>query len=86
MIPNRSCKQPLDHLKAAIFKFLFRFRIMLVINHAPVKQVYLAVGVAGITGIVRHHTDSCPGLVEFAQKLHDGLAVCRVEVACRLIG
>ena len=45
-----------------------------------------AVGVAGVTRIVRHHADGCAAAMQFAQQIHNLLAILRVEVSGGLIG
>ena len=55
-------------------------------DHAAVEQRDGAVGELGVARIVRHHADGGAAAVQFAQQVHDGFAVGRIEVAGGLVG
>ena len=44
-------------------------------HDATVEEMHAAIGMRGITRIVRDHTDGRPGAMQFAQQVHDRLAV-----------
>ena len=58
----------------------------MLVHHATVEQVDLAVGVLRVARIVRHHADRRAVAMEFAHEVHHRLAVHRVEVARRFVG
>jgi len=58
----------------------------LLVDHAAVKQVNRAVGVAGESGVVGDHQDGGASLVERVEKVHDGVAVLGIQVSGGLVG
>src|SRR5207249_4256349 len=50
-------------------------------DDAPVEQMNVALRVARIPRIVRHHTDRGAGPVQFVKEIHHRLAAFRIQVA-----
>src|ERR1700733_8437502 len=49
-------------------------------HHAAVKQVNVAIRVASIAGIVRHHTYGSAAAMQFAKQIHHRFAIRRVQI------
>src|SRR5687767_7147474 len=45
------------------------------VHDAAVKEMNRALGMGGVSGVVRHHADRGPGAMEFSEQVHDRLAV-----------
>ena len=56
------------------------------IDDLAIKKVNRSIGVTSVPWIVRHHADCCAFLMQLAEQVHNGFAVLRIEIACRLIG
>src|SRR5438067_8004696 len=56
------------------------------LDDAAVEEGNLARGEPGVGGIVRHHDQRRPALVQLGEQLHHRLTVLRVEVPGRLVG
>src|SRR5207344_3473695 len=62
---------------------VYRLRL---VDDAAVEEIDVALGVAGIAGIVRDHADRRAVHIQLTQELHHRLAALRVEIAGRLVG
>src|SRR6266508_1920299 len=55
------------------------------LDHPAVEEVHAAVGVGRVARIVCHHADRRALPVQFAQQIHHGLTVLRIEIAGGLV-